>query len=377
MKLPFLCLLALIFVVEIHSATDPSLVAHEWGTITSHHFPDGRSAGRLNRISATEVLPDFVHKFEPPETSNHPEQVLGKSTMVPGRPDVIMRLETPVIYFYPSAKASIPSPFEVNVRFRGGIVNEFYPNATASVELDYDRIQSKMGAGILKNWDGNVLNNYVIGSLRWNEVQLAKNLPLPKTSNPVWLSPRKVLATSARASGESEKYLFYRGVAHLDALMQTQILSNELILRTPRTLHWLNAKSMVLSGVWFVGVREDGAVAFRTLGKKTIARTDLSKEIARTECFQASDYTKKNLDQLQDSLKNSLITTGLFKDEAEAMLATWDHSYFKSPGMRVFYVVPAEWLHYFLPLQISTPHQLTRAFIGRIDLLQDPAKASK
>ena len=50
------------------------------------------------------------------------------------------------------------------------------------------------------------------------------------------------------------------------------------------------------------------------------------------------------------------------------MVETWKTSYFEKPGLRVFYVVPEEWLSYFLPLTISAPAETTRAFIGRVDL---------
>lgn len=71
-------------------------------------------------------------------------------------------------------------------------------------------------------------------------------------------------------------------------------------------------------------------------------------------------------------MKQALIAAGLFEDEADAMLATWNESYFEKPGPRVFYIVPKEWIDCHLPLKISAPNQLTRVLIGRIDL---PARA--
>jgi len=68
-------------------------------------------------------------------------------------------------------------------------------------------------------------------------------------------------------------------------------------------------------------------------------------------------------------MKQQLLASGLFDDEAEAMLETWRDSYFKHPGMRVLYMVPNAWTEYFLPLSISVPHKLTRVLVGRIDLL--------
>src|SRR5262245_12953516 len=73
------------------------LIVHEWGTITTQHEADGAPLGRLNRIDAADVLPDFVHRYEPVQSAEDP---FSKSPGTPGRPDVTMRLETPVIYFY-------------------------------------------------------------------------------------------------------------------------------------------------------------------------------------------------------------------------------------------------------------------------------------
>jgi hypothetical protein len=49
------------------------------------------------------------------------------------------------------------------------------------------------------------------------------------------------------------------------------------------------------------------------------------------------------------------------------MLETWKVSYFEKPGLRVFYVVPREWVDWFLPLKLSVPARLNRAIFGRID----------
>src|SRR5262245_20785277 len=76
----------------------PQLIVHEWGTITTRHAPDGTPEGRLNRIGPSEVLPEFVHRYEPPATQNNPNRSTTKTSQTPGRPDVTMRLETPVIY---------------------------------------------------------------------------------------------------------------------------------------------------------------------------------------------------------------------------------------------------------------------------------------
>src|SRR5262245_19796116 len=138
------CLFACL-VVAFGTAQAADLLVHEWGTLTTIHDAAGKPATGLNRIDEADVLPPFVHRFEP-ETTRQPQRQLGKSPLVPGRPDVTMRLETPVIYFHPPPNKVYESPIDVRVRFRGGVINEFYPDAEASVALDVDRVQDKVEA---------------------------------------------------------------------------------------------------------------------------------------------------------------------------------------------------------------------------------------
>jgi hypothetical protein len=49
------------------------------------------------------------------------------------------------------------------------------------------------------------------------------------------------------------------------------------------------------------------------------------------------------------------VANGLFADEAQALLDTWEISYFKSAGLRVFFIVPRAWTDYYLPLKVSVP----------------------
>jgi len=58
------------------------------------------------------------------------------------------------------------------------------------------------------------------------------------------------------------------------------------------------------------------------------------------------------------------------------MLATWDVSYFQSPGLRVFYIVPREWTDAVLPIHFSTPVKLTRVMVGRVDVVTPEHRAT-
>src|SRR5438094_10654865 len=240
------------------------LIVHEWGTITTRHAPDGTPQGRLNRITASEALPPFVHRYEPAPTRDKPDKSLMKTELTPGRPDVTMRLETPVLYFHaPGGAASIP-PFDISVSFRGGIVNEFYPSAEPAVAVDVERINAKMQAGVLPpSWSGEGLDNYAVGRLLWRGISLKDSVALSQTTSHVWLVPRRVQSAGVTVSGEGERYLFYRGVAHLDALVQTELTSSDVRLRAPRRLTWMRGPTMTIPRLWLVDFRAGCGVAFR------------------------------------------------------------------------------------------------------------------
>jgi hypothetical protein len=331
----------------------PQLVVHEWGTITTRHAASGAPEGRLNRVDYYEPLPDFVHRYEPAITSGDPLRTLLKAPVGAGRADVTMRLETPVIYFHPAPGFPPPAPFDVAVNFRGGVLNEFYPEATAGVN----------------GWNGAHLGDAMASTLVWKSVALTPNVKLPITNSHVWLAPRDVRSTPVTVNGgETEQYLFYRGVANVPALLRTELNSRALVLRAPASTPWLESPSASLGPVWVVDVRAKGIAAVRTTDALSIVKGDSTRILAQVAPFGTNDYSATALPQLHDAMHAALVARGLFADEATAMLETWKNSYFAEPGLRVFYLVPSEWTSYYLPLRISTPHTLTRVIVGRIDV---------
>jgi hypothetical protein len=365
-KLIWIVALGLLLLVSADAGAP--LVVHEWGTITTVHDAAGVPKGRLNRIEATEVLPEFVHRYEPPTTRHDPTLLLGKAPLIPGRPDVTLRLETPVIYFYPRGPTR---PVDISVRFRGGVLNEYYPDAAPDIAVDTQRIRDKQSAGQDVRWDGRTLNNYVVGSLNWKGLKLTNDIKPPDTRSKVWLAPRAVRATGvSNPAGESEHYVFYRGVGALTALMRTRLTAEELSLAAPNSLQWLKGKTAEIPRIWFADIRSDGSVAYRERGAVTLDAQSPGAPLATLKTFGASDYDSGNLARLRTSMKRELVAQGLFEDEAQAMLDTWQASYFEKAGARLFYIVPTEWMDYFLPLEISQPAEVTRVIVGRVDLLQ-------
>ena len=369
----------MIAVVARAQAPSSSFIAHEWGTITTHHLPDGTPKGRLNLVEPSEILPNFVHVFRPTNVAMQ----LVKSPLYginPGEIQVTMRLETPVIYFYPMpAGKAMPDSVNVHAQFRGGVLNEFYPAAKAAVAPDDSYYRAKTSLG---EWDGKSLNRFVLSSLLWENVRLSgKPDNFPKTEDPVWLAPRKTDATPVKVGDEDEKYLFYRGVANLEALLCTRHKTETggavtLELFPTKKFFWLPADKpdtktgeFVLKKVWVADLR-GGKGQYQTFADVKILQSSPDNRIAAVN-FRPEDASEQGLATLRAEMKAALIAEGLFDAEAEAMLTTWQHSYFRKEGVRVFYIVPKRWTDYFLSLEITPKPAapVIRAYIGRIDLV--------
>src|SRR5436309_1520222 len=96
-------ILILTMVLSFAAATqaDQKLLVHEWGTFTSLQDETGRTIGGINVDD--EALTPFVHELQTPLTY---VQSHSKGAGPAARPDVTMRLETPVLYFHPQPGSS-------------------------------------------------------------------------------------------------------------------------------------------------------------------------------------------------------------------------------------------------------------------------------
>jgi hypothetical protein len=307
---------------------------------------------RYGALNPSHELPPFVVQLKRPRVIAR----ISKSG-IKGHPDVTMRLETPVIYFYPSRRFDKNTRVNVNIQFKGGVMNEYYPDARARVQ----------GLGT-NPFGGEVLSAQTRSFLSWTGLTIGSNKPLPETDKPVWLAPRKVKAAAVRTpAGQVEKYLFYRGVAKLPTLFNVSYDKRKTqITISPRKRNPVGEK-LVIPVAWFVDVKKDGRVNFTRIG-----RLDLSAlKIARFSLSRDDrQYTSNKRDQFRKRVKRALVKDGLFADEAEAMLNTWDQEYFRQAGKRILYIMPKAWTEYYLPLHISVPHKRVRTIVGRVDLLE-------
>jgi hypothetical protein len=75
------------------------------------------------------------------------------------------------------------------------------------------------------------------------------------------------------------------------------------------------------------------------------------------------------LDSLLSDLETSLISSGLYPEEAHAMLESWKDSWFEE-GSRLIYIVPSSFVEKILRLAIEPQPAIIRlVFVGRMELL--------
>jgi len=349
-------------------AEEKKWAIHEWGTFTSLQNESGDALGGIN--TDDEPVPDFVHRIGYDLIQRAGQMQAVSKGVVQCHPDVTMRLETPVIYFHPPTPQTEADAATVSVKFRGGWLTEFFPNADPEAP---GLITSKNQANGQMSYNPfAALHAGMESKLEWDHLEIggaAKNLP--NTTEHVWTAPRAVQTAAVLAkNGEGEKFIFYRGIAHIDAPLKISHDANtgELLFRSHLPeLH--PAKPLAVRAMWLVDIQKDGKVAFRAL--PSISLDDNSKKIlAHTSPdFTSSDFSTGNLAKLRDSLQRALVADGLFADEAEGLLNTWEVSYFKSPGLRVFFLVPREWTDFYLPLETSLPADINRVMVGRIELV--------
>lgn len=349
------------------SPTRDRLLVHEWGTFTVLQDEDGRAIPGIN--TDDEPVPDFVHNIGGVD-------VLTSRSVLPSvyfkaiprcHPDVYVRLETPVVYFYPP-QGGMTGPIDVSVSFKGGWLTQFYPHAAPGGPDVNEKGELRFGP----------LSYKADGSLTWRSLTVGGNADGPRTDDKVWLAPRQVPAAASvkTTNGERERYLFYRGVGRVNAPLKVVRRGNELAVQS----QWGNFMQVPtgfgVGPLWLVDARPDGTLAFRAVDHVDLSRGE-GKDLATvSSTFRESDYSKENYAQVRRQIHAALVRDGLFDDEATAMLNTWEVSYFKRPGLRLFFMVPRPWTENYLPMSVSQSADVERVMVGRIELVTPEQRAT-
>jgi hypothetical protein len=287
------------------------LVVHEWGTFTSISGTDSQALEWTPyRGRGGAELPAFVY---------------GGKHNARGT----VRMETPVIYFYSPKELTC----SVKVRFPQGEITEYYPMPDVPV----------------LRWRG----------IEWKGVELlpgrAVNLPLEKGANHYYQAratesvPLRV--RKGNAIDEYEKFLFYRGVGTFAMPLSVDVSAGQVAVRQ---------ETQGIGEVIFFENRNGRTSCLRRQLRASGAVVDR----LLPDC--AVESLKRDLETL-------LAGHGLYPKEAEAMVKTWEDSWFEE-GFRVFYVLPRQQTDAILPLEITPkPTKLIRVLVGRIEIMTPEA----
>ena len=166
--------------------------------------------------------------------------------------------------------------------------------------------------------------------MTWNGVQVGTAGRGPETDEEVWLAPRRVQAVPiSLPNGESERYLFYRGVANLPAPLRIVRNAPSEGLSVYANFDGVDGREsrFEIARLWLVDILEDGRSAFRTSGPVEVGSNDRKLLTTMDANFSDTDYGPDNLDKLRFAMLGQLVDEGLYPDEAIALLRTWERAY--------------------------------------------------
>ncbi len=298
-----------------NASKENRLVVHEWGTFTSIAGKDG-IALEWRPFNGSTDLPKFVHTGQDGQGLRHVRTKAETTALV--------RMETPVLYFYSNQEMNITA----EVSFPKGKITEWYPQAR-SVAAGINWGTLKISPGAAFNYPADYSDNHYYAA---RETDAA---------------PVQVCGSSGKPV-EQEKFLFYRGVGSFDLPLSVKLMNDRLSLQ--------NRSSEEISRV-IIFENRTGKIGYRLIDNFS------------GETVSDRPQPDKNLDALIRDLRQTLISSGLYDKEADAMIKTWRNSWFEE-GMRVFYILPRRITDATLPLQIDPrPAELVRVLIGRTEVI--------
>lgn len=346
------CLAATAF-THSNAAEPTRYSAHEWGTFTSIQGSDGTPI-RWNPLIKSD-LPDFVHTRRKPGRGRELESAAQLAILsLKESSHWLQRMETPVIYFH----TTTPLRLTAHVGFPDGLITEWYPAASAYGPMP----------GI-----PNILPAAKESFATWKDLEI---LPTATTFPPATIPTEEApshyyAARSAQSNpvrtthgvgatavgrGETEQFLFYRGVGDFTTPLHLSNPSGDIVLRNtgPEPLPTL-----------FLWEASGSSARLTAISPLAPGASKTVRQMAETAANRAS-LTR----EFRYRLQTALVGEGLHPDEANAMVQTWADSWFDEDGTRVLYLVPRPFIDKVLPLTLTpAPENLARVFVGRAELL--------
>jgi hypothetical protein len=300
------------------------LTVHEWGTFTSIAGEDG-AAVEWTPQSGPPDLPCFVDRSR-----------FNIKGWMPGK----IRMETPVLYFY--AKQDIR--VNVNVRFRQGVVTEWFPSAVVTAS---SVTSTSLRSAAFES------------SITWRDVKVAPGTAADFRTDAGpshYYTARNTDASPVQSGSEKERFLFYRGVGGFEPPLTAAVGSDgKIVVANP-------GGDAVGDVILFEN--RGGTMAYEVWHAAT-SRATLDPPMLERE-------SRAPLTELE----KILTAHGLYPKEATAMVQTWRDSWFEE-GTRLFYIASRKTIDAILPLEVTpAPGEVQRVFVGRIELVTPATEAA-
>jgi hypothetical protein len=377
---------------------------HEWGTFTTVSGSDGGLLAGLH--VEEEHLPAFVYshlgmnsgqfsnfswpgfpQINSPARVNKQipvalddQKVLQSSSMLMSKgmlmaqlENVTVKMETPVIFFYGDDTPKV----NVKVGFNGGTISQWYPDRKSGDTPNKILKENHKISDQLKNMVGDkemiLIQNPINfgdsskpyqGAIEWDVEILPKSaadsvITYKPEENPTWIYPRVPAANVVKVGSEYENFLFYRGVGNFELPATFSVDSSETVS--------VSNKSKEAIPFAFAFENISGEFRYKTIGK--IPAGEVAK-VAESEWIKPSTSGAQQVEVFLQ-MREGLMAQGLSSDEANGMIKTWWKSYFRKPGLRVFWIVPQTDLERILPLKADpAPANQVRVLVGRADIMR-------
>jgi hypothetical protein len=344
-------------------ATLPALEVHEWGTFTVLLSSDGRTTNWYQPYSDIAQLPPFTADLIRMKSAIGPAQV---------------RMETPVIYFYPKEEMNV----KVKVLFRDGKITERFPAAMDEAANPYSRLESEPGVITSFTAFQNRLNEIIKQThpavTQWSGKLLApihsdaklipsvaghkgENYGAAREVPDAWIFRSDLTPTGNPPTPQVEKFIFYRGAGQ-------EVPPYRVTMVDEQTMTFSNFSHSASEFQVALRVR-DGKASWKQM--PSLPEPKDQAERSATITLPEESISLEQADaELSAVFLTELVRRGLTQDEAKAMIKTWNHTWFTEPGQRVFTIVDRGWVDSVLPLAISpNPQKMERVFVARFEIL--------
>lgn len=300
---------------------------HEWGV-----FPTPRNAAwaKQDMLAEWASFPSFFRGVLPGRKLFSPSEL---------KPNLgILIIDKPLVYIHNENMTAI----DMKVTFQQGRPVVWWPPAIEPASVQQSKTTKHLRFKFVATGNagqatptGKALNRVLIPKVKdghWlNHLRNVKSSRITVTGGKIPSSPSR---------GFAEQFIYYDGIMPAPKTPVAKRDEENILLHTSSDHDWLDV---------LVIERIDGRIRVSSWLNKLAAGTNETtfkfKDITANE--SAARAT------LQAELLERLVTAGLYKDEADALVKVWSPGLFERDGLQLFYRIPQRTYDQWLPLELT------------------------